>query len=78
MKRLLLVVAVMAVMVMLLAATAMPAMATKVPPNETGSCGAKGGPPTGFFGSTFQSFGEGDKDNGSVLHLCSNEPNNQK
>jgi len=75
MKRIIMVLAVGALMAVMLVAMAAPAIASKFPFMQEGSCGSKGATED-VFGADFitgSSLGGGGDDQ---FHVCKNEPNN--
>ncbi len=65
MKRILMILTATAMVVFLMAATALPAMATKVPPNGLGNCGN---------GAPFVTFGNGNPVQSAKIHCLNKLP----
>ena len=66
MKRILMLLTATAIMVFLMAASALPAMATKVPPDGLGNCGKNGVP--------FVTFGNGNPEQSTKAHCLNRLP----
>ncbi len=65
MKRILMLLMASAIMVLMMAATALPAMATKVPPGGAGNCGN---------GVPFVTFGNGNPEQSAKVHCLNRLP----